>query len=140
MAEMNNRFKVNNDQIVAKVMDGEAILINLTNGMYYSMDGVAGFVWTLINSGHTLTETCERISSHYGVSDSQVETDVKRLICELVEENLVLITNDATPSDIGESPPQSAGGTYQSPQLMKYSDMADIFAIDPPMPKIQDEH
>ena len=33
-------------EVAAKVMDGEAILINLANGMYYSMDGAGGFLWT----------------------------------------------------------------------------------------------
>lgn len=139
MIKMNDRYKINDAQVVAKVMDGEAILINLTNGMYYSMNGVAGFFWTLINSGHSLAETCEQLSSHYDVPYSQVEADVKPLVSELVEENLVLTANGATPSHIDEPPPRSTGETYQSPQLMKYSEMADILAIDPPMPKIQDE-
>ena len=33
-------LKPNSDGVASKIVDGEAILINLSNGMYYSMDAV----------------------------------------------------------------------------------------------------
>ena len=40
MSGLPERFRVNTEEVAAKVIDGEAIIINLTTGVYYSMDGV----------------------------------------------------------------------------------------------------
>ena len=39
MPEMPERLMPKSDQIAAKVMDGEAVIIDLASGVYYSMDG-----------------------------------------------------------------------------------------------------
>ena len=32
-------YRVNSPNVVAEVIDGEAVIVNLRNGMYYSLDG-----------------------------------------------------------------------------------------------------
>ena len=137
MIDMSTRYEMNAEQVVSKVMDGEAILINLTNGMYYSMGGAGGLAWTLINANLSLTETCERLSADYEVPYDEVETNVTDLVTELLSENLLIASNDREPNDRSNLPETPVTETYECPKLVKYSDMADLFAIDPPMPKIQ---
>ena len=137
MIDTNSRYKLNAEQVVSKVMDGEAILINLANGMYYSLQGTGGIAWTLISSGLSLKETCERLSAAYNVAVSDVEAGVTELVKELLEENIVIAVPDRASPPSSDAPEPSMDGTYESPRLVKYADMADILAIDPPMPKIQ---
>ena len=54
-------LKPNTAEVAAKDVDGEAVLINLTNGMYYSMDLVGGFVWSLIESGYDLAAIADAV-------------------------------------------------------------------------------
>ena len=46
----------NTEDVAAKMVDGEAILINVTNGMYYSTDQVGGFVWSMIEDQQGLED------------------------------------------------------------------------------------
>ena len=40
-------ISANEQQVAAKVMDGEAIIINLGTGIYYSLGTTGGFIWSL---------------------------------------------------------------------------------------------
>jgi len=41
------RFQMNDTEVTATVIDGEAIMINLSSGVYYSTDAVGARIWEL---------------------------------------------------------------------------------------------
>jgi len=53
---MPERLMPKSDQIAAKVMDGEAVIIDLASGVYYSMDGVGGLIWSLIEATQSMDD------------------------------------------------------------------------------------
>ncbi len=61
------------------MIEGETILINLANGVYYSMDKVGGLIWEMIEGRHTLGEMVEAVTRRYEVSRDQAEADVQHL-------------------------------------------------------------
>jgi len=137
MLGLQSRLRPNEEEVAAKVMDGEAILINLSNGIYYSMDKVGGVVWELIEKRYSLEEIREAISGRYEVSPEQAQADVERLANELLQENLVLEADDAAPREtlrLGDSQQRES---YQSPQLNIYRDMGALLALDPPVPGLE---
>ena len=83
---------VNDQDVAAKVVDGEAILINLTSGLYYSMDKVGGFVWSLFAPGSSIAQVADAVAARYSVPPAQAREDVRRLARELLEENLVALS------------------------------------------------
>jgi hypothetical protein len=137
MLEPRSRFIPNEDECAAKVIDGEAVLINLSNGTYYSMDRSGGFIWALIAEGRSVDEIVDGVVSSYDVDRGRAMADVQRLITELASEKLVMPA-------VGEglvSSPVIAGSekqTYDEPRLNSYRDMADLLALDPPMPGIKE--
>jgi hypothetical protein len=128
------RLAPNLKQLAAKVMDGEAIIINLTNGIYYSMDEVGGLVWELICDGRSLKEISAEISRGYDVSADQALADLQPLTAKLLEEDLVSLADSAEIAPPGARPEPAARLPYEAPTLHKYRDMADLLALDPPMP------
>lgn len=68
MVTSQNRLSPNEKEVAAKVIDGEAILINLSNGIYYSLDGVGAFVWERIEKGYSMEEIIAAVSTCYNVS------------------------------------------------------------------------
>ena len=62
MLKLDDHLRPNGEEVAAKVMDGEAILINLSNGMYYSMDKVGGFIWELIEGGYSIQQVVVAIT------------------------------------------------------------------------------
>jgi hypothetical protein len=124
-------------EVAAKVMDGEAIIINLTNGMYYSMDQVGGLLWELIERGETLSAMVDAVVASYDVDATQARTDLERLLAELLDEQLV-VDADGSPTDGGSLPAPAVRQPYTRPELNKYSDMGDLLALDPPMPTLHE--
>lgn len=137
MLDSGVRLAIREPEVTSKVMDGEAIIINLGNGMYFSADGVGGLVWSLIQERNSLGDIAKHVAGSYEVSHEDALADVFRFGTELIDEELVTPSDeDASPS-INDKPVQSNSKlTYTAPQLNKYSDMADMFALDPPLPEL----
>ncbi len=134
MATQHIRLSPSNDEVVSKVIDGEAIIINLSNGVYYSMANVGADVWNLIELGMCAEEIVTDICSRYTVDRSQVETDLDQLLTELATEKLVIESPGAAEHS---GLPEREGGEkldYETPQLQIYRDMGDLLALDPPQP------
>ncbi|HJR63347.1 MAG TPA: PqqD family peptide modification chaperone [Gemmatimonadaceae bacterium] len=137
MLEPRNRFIPNEDECAAKVIDGEAVLINLSNGTYYSMDKAGGFIWSLIAEGRSVDEIVDGLVSSYDVGRDRAAVDVERLLAELAAEKLVM---PAVGERLVLSPLAVSGDKqpYDEPRLNSYRDMADLLALDPPMPGIKE--
>jgi len=137
MLSLTQHVKPNSEEVAAKVMDGEAILINLSNGIYYSMDKVGAVVWELVEKNYSPEKMVAFIISRYEVETKQARGDVERLLKELVDEKLILEANGVTDGD-REQPEQSdAKERYEQPQLNIYRDMGDLLALDPPTPGLE---
>jgi Coenzyme PQQ synthesis protein D (PqqD) len=89
MLTLNDHLQPRGDEVAAKVIDGEAIIINLANGIYYSMDKVGGLIWEMIEGKQTLEEIITATVARYDVSREQAQVDVELLVNELLRENLI---------------------------------------------------
>ncbi len=133
-----SHLRPNEQEVAAKVIDGEAIIINLGNGIYYSMDKVGGLIWEMLAGEHSLEEVTTTIIARYDVSCEQAQADVERLAAELLQENLLMVANDGGVSqNIAEQESQQKL-PYETPALNIYRDMGDLLALDPPTPGLQD--
>ncbi len=133
-------LKPNIEEIAAKLVDGEAVLINLANGMYYSMDQVGGFVWSLIEDEQSLEAITAAVAQRYTVDESRVSEDLAALTERLVDEDLVVLVEGQANGALPTAEPAPPGETYAAPQLNKFDDMAELFALDPPLPKLSSPH
>ena len=133
MTTADSRFGMRPEEVAWKVLDGETIIINLMNGMYYSLPGTGSEAWELIESGRSVGEVTAFLSARYGVAADVVTVDLTRLVEELVRENLLHVNGAGAPA--GDLPaPTPAERAYKAPALLTYSDMADLLALDPPTP------
>jgi hypothetical protein len=137
MSNLDQRLEPCGEDVVAKVIDGEAIIIRLADGIYYSMDKVGGFVWTLIEERRSLKDIAARVAGQYGITEAQALTDLQALVGELAKERLVRDAKGEIVSRPSSGAPP-AQGAYEPPKLNIYSDMGDLLALDPPAPGVQD--
>jgi hypothetical protein len=129
---VNGRYRLNEPQVTAKVMDGEAVIIHLGTGVYYSMEGVGCLVWEGLTAGNHTDAIVDGIAGRYAIDRSLAEADISRLLGELVAQDLVVPADDATAARPFTG--QVAPASYASPALNRYDDMADLLALDPPLP------
>jgi hypothetical protein len=136
MLERPARLQVAKD-VAAKVVDGEAIILNLANGMYYSTDGVGADIWRVLARTPTTEEIVEAIAARYAVPHSDARADIERLVDELLQENLLIRVPAGGPRALADEV-LPAAAAYQMPVLNSYRDMGDLLALDPPMPDLED--
>ena len=133
-----SRLRLNEQEVAAKVIDGEAIIINLANGIYYSMDKVGALIWEMLAGGHSLAEVTTAVLARYDVTREQTEADMQKLAAELMQENLLVVSQDAPAFLNGSTIESPEKLPYEAPQLNIYRDMGDLLALDPPTPGLQD--
>jgi hypothetical protein len=137
MVTLKQRVQPNKEEVAAKVMDGEAILINLSNGIYYSMDKVGAVVWELVERNFSPEEMVASIMSRYEVETEKAQADVERLLKELVDEKLILAADGVAGGDREQPEQADTKQPYEPPQLNIYRDMGDLLALDPPTPGLE---
>lgn len=132
-----SRYKLNGDEIAAETIAGEAVILNLSSGVYYSLDGAGGLAWTLLERGHTPAEASARVADRYGADQAAVDADIDALLDALLEAGLLLDDDAAVAAEVAddELPP---AGEYVKPSLRAYTDMGDLLALDPPMPGLKE--
>ena len=134
MLTQNHCLELRSGDIAAKVIDGEAIIINLANGIYYSMEKVGGLIWEMIEGKQSLEEMIIATVARYDVSREQAQADIQLLVEELLRENLVTATENGTSTNGKREPEQQEKLPYETPKLNIYRDMGDLLALDPPVP------
>jgi hypothetical protein len=80
----------NTDQVIERVVEGEALLIHLSSGDYFSLDNVGTRVWENIDGTRTIQDLAELILMEYDVDRDQVVADVLRLAEQLADEGLLI--------------------------------------------------
>ena len=135
MTELPDRLQPNAGEVAAKIIDDEAILINLSTAVYYSMDGTGGRIWSLIEGRHDLETIAATLAAEYAQPPERCRADVDRLARQLLEENLVVAAVEA-PADGGPAA-VAAARPYAPPELNVYRDMGDLLALDPPVPGLE---
>ena len=135
MVSLDMRLRPNDEEVIGKVLDGEAILINLATGSYYAIPDVGAFIWQAIEEQCSLGEIAVRVNANYDVSLEQARADMLQFAARLMDENIVAPASDP-PGDSAAPAPPAQRAPYAAPTLTVYSDMRNLLALDPPMPSV----
>jgi hypothetical protein len=128
-------LRPNSPGVISEVLDGEAIIVNLETGAYYSLEGAGAEVWTAAESGATLETVIARVAAGFSSEPTEIAAGVTALVEELIDEGLLVA--DGAPEDSTELAPPAAAATqtdlppFVRPVLQKYTDMADLLLLDP---------
>jgi hypothetical protein len=76
-------------RLVWRVVDGEALIVDLASGRFFSLDRVGTEVWTGLKNGLDLAQIVEAIATTYGIDEQTVRRDVDDLLDELSQEGLL---------------------------------------------------
>lgn len=127
----------NRSEIAADVVDGEAVIIHLTDGTYFSLDPVGTVIWQLLGSPQPSDAITAAIVDRFGIPLAQAQDDTDAFLADLLREHLV-VRGDVGDRDAAPAPAAGADIAYARPVLTKYTDMANLLALDPPLPGTQD--
>ena len=136
MADAAVRYQLRSSDVTGKVIDGEAIIMNLATGAYYSMEGAGAALWELLELGCSQAEAVSALSERYDVEADVIARDVGAVVDELIAEELLVVAAERSAPAVIPVVSESAG--YMAPTLQKFTDMADLLALDPPMPGLDE--
>lgn len=131
-------FSVNDHLVASDVVDGEAVIINLSNGMYFTMDKVGAEVWHLLGRPRSVPDVAGILAGRYAVSEREILQDVDDVVSGLLGEQLIIEARDpgGAPTDDATGTLPAVQPTYSKPVLTKYTDMSEVLALDPPLPEL----
>src|SRR6185369_15551367 len=96
----NQRFRVNTPMVTHETIDGEAVIINLDSGNYYSLVDAGSFIWGLIEQGASMSELQNLVSQTYQGNASDIDQGVQDLLVQLQEESLIVPVDGETAFDV----------------------------------------
>jgi hypothetical protein len=127
-------YEPNMRDVNAEIIDGEAIIINVATGVYYSLEHSGAYVWELLTSGHSVQQTVQAIVSRYPGSAESAQQDLDGLVTQLLEEKLISEKTDSPSTVVNGISSERSTDSYRKPELNIYRDMGDLLALDPPTP------
>ena len=132
---MDNRYKINDAEIINETIDGEVMLLNLTNGNYFSLDNVGVLIWEIITQKYPVEALIKSITSYDVNSKGIMETSIQKVVSQMLEEGLIVhCDDDKNPLDqvsyINEVLSKLKEGTirYEIPVLHMYKDIQEKYA------------
>ncbi|MDP2939172.1 MAG: PqqD family protein [Candidatus Omnitrophota bacterium] len=83
------RYKIDKDKITYRIIDAEAVILNLDNGYYYSLNETGTKIWKHINDGKNLSEILDSLKTEFQIPENKLKNDLFGLIKDLEKEELV---------------------------------------------------
>jgi hypothetical protein len=76
---------------VSTDLEGEAVILDTSAGEYYGLNEVGARIWTLLQEPMAFAELVDALVEEYAVDREQCEAEVRGLLGQMVEKNLLEI-------------------------------------------------
>lgn len=117
--------------IVSERFSDEAIVVNLSQGRYYSLRGSAFTLWKLLDQGRPVaaTDLADSLTAHYDVAPAVAHEALLVFLQKLQGEGLI---QEAPAANGALAQPATAPRLpFDAPTLEVYTDMEELLALDP---------
>jgi hypothetical protein len=127
---MPTRYRTNAPRFVDETIDGEALIMDMVKGSYYSCVGASAFAWNALTSGASSSELARTLSSHYSIDEADVTRDAEQFVESLLAEEMLVPDDEASVPQLDTPDPVTAA-EYAPLNLERYTDLADLILLDP---------
>jgi hypothetical protein len=126
-------YRINNPTIIHEIIEGEAVIINMEMGHYYSIDQTGAGIWELVDKRASTAEIIESITQGYAGDPKTIQSSVLDFLAELQHENLIVPASKQTDEQTysGNIITPTERPPFTPPELHKYIDMQDLLLLDP---------
>lgn len=124
---LTQRYELNNPPMIAELVEGEVIAIDLDRGSYYSLLGAAAQVWGSIVAGRSAQEILAIVSP--APDAGSLDASLLGFLDALLAEQLIRPASGETKA---APPPVSlAPWSLTSLRFERFTDMQDLLILDP---------
>lgn len=112
---MQEKYPIRNPDTAFSTVDGEAVIIDLSNRLINITNKVGTRIWELADGFFSLSEIIASIYSEFDVEQKQAYEDVTEFIFDLVDKELMLLCDTSTGEDEYE---KSNKKPYEKPKII----------------------
>lgn len=143
-------YRINEPTVIHQTIGGETVIIHLTSGLYYSLEGCGAEIWErLSGSDASVDAVAADLGGRFPADLGRIAEDVPAFVARLVEEDLLVPRPASDHAAASPGAPAGAAGpalpgalslaaapadppaTYQSPRVARYDDLQDLLLLDP---------
>jgi len=123
-------FRVDSGHVVGDVFeDGEAAVIDLRNGVYFSLNSTGALLWPLLVEGTTVDALVARVLSSTDQVSSVVPA-IESFVAALVAAQLIEEVDDVDAGMVERVAP-AGQQPFVAPELERFDDLQDLLLLDP---------
>ena len=118
------RYRANAPRFVDESVDGEALIMDMVTGTYYTCLGASTVAWEALKRGVDQHQVSSLVASAYGVAADDVERDLEPFVADLLKDELLVPSTDGAGEalaiqldDLGD-----VTGPYEAMTLERYTD------------------
>ena len=89
----NTLITISEDQITSDLLDGDVVILNMKDDVYYGLDDVGGRIWSLIQNPITFDEIVQHLLEEYDVEYQECASDVRGLLEDMLTRGLIEVQN-----------------------------------------------
>jgi hypothetical protein len=117
------RYAINAPDVVSEDFNGEVVILNLANGRYFSLRGIASSIWLLLLAGNTP----QSIVASIGEKRPELLDEATKFLIHLIELELMRPVS----GDVGVDTPAEQSWVGDRPQIEVFDDLAELIFADP---------
>jgi len=123
-------FRVDEREVIHETLEGEAVLVHLGTGTYFSLGGSAAEIWPLVVAGAGRDEILAEAVRRFEGEGGTIEQEVGDLLGQFLEHGLAVA---APPRELPDTMKHADGPAtpYLAPRLEVFEDMQELLLLDP---------
>lgn len=86
---INSTLLKRRDGVLSTEVDGEAVLMCIESGLYYTMDSIGSVVWSMLEKPQSLGDIQSRLVEHFAGDADTIREESNKYLEDLVERKLV---------------------------------------------------
>ena len=119
--------KINTPDVLHESFGDESVIVNLRQGVYYSLGAEGLFLWEEIAKETTIERLLELAISHSVNGTFLTPVTVVNFLRQLHDEHLVVIEGESLPLSTDEA----VDDLQSRPLFQRYDDLHDLLTLDP---------
>jgi len=127
-------YTFNHNRFVSEQFERETVIINLEDGLYYSLSTSATEILNLLKEGLSVEEIIALLSAHYA-NRQDLPGLVENFVADIVNQGIVVPGNGDSQvklEDVAKIfPPKESESHFAPPVLTRFDDMQEILLLDP---------
>lgn len=115
--------------IVSETIEGEAVVLNLATGTYFSLSGAAVLAWSALQDGAGAAQLIALLKSRYRSEGAAVEDAVSAFLDNLLLEEVIEPVRDTVP--VACPPGEGGSELFRGLTIQRFTDIQELLLIDP---------